>query len=57
MVAPALARRGSAFAAAVGGSFPAFPLTPDELDLVRAALSDDVPAVLRRIWEDELDDR
>jgi aminopeptidase N len=56
-VAPSLARRGSAFAAAVGGAFPAFPLTADELELVRAALRDDLPAVLRRHWEDELDDR
>ena len=56
-VAPALARRGSAFAAAVGHAFPAFPLTAEELELVRAALRDDVPAVLRRFWEDELDDR
>ncbi len=56
-VAPALARRGSAFAAAVGESFPAFPLTAGELELVRAALRNDMPAVLRRHWEDELDDR
>ncbi|MEV4539375.1 aminopeptidase N [Asanoa sp. NPDC049518] len=55
--APALARRGSAFAAAVGRAFPAFPLTPEELTLVRDALREDVPAVLRREWEDELDDR
>lgn len=56
-LAPALARRGSAFAAAVGQAFPAFPLTAAELELVRAALPGDVPAVLRRYWEDELDDR
>ncbi|GIF70032.1 aminopeptidase [Asanoa ishikariensis] len=55
--APALARRGSAFAAVVGKAFPAFPLTSDELDLVRDALRGDIPAVLRREWEDELDDR
>jgi aminopeptidase N len=55
--APGLARRGSAFAAAVGHSFPARPLTTDELGLVRAALDGDMPAVLRRLWEDELDDR
>lgn len=56
-VAPALARRGSAFAAAVGRAFPALPLTAEELQLVRAALAGDLPAVLRRCWEDELDDR
>ncbi|MEV4622283.1 aminopeptidase N [Asanoa sp. NPDC049573] len=55
--APALARRGSAFAEAVGRAFPALPLTAAELDLVREALRGDVPAVLRRVWEDELDDR
>jgi aminopeptidase N len=56
-VAPSLAQRGSAFAAAVGQAFPAFPLTVNELDLIREALRGDVPAVLRRYWEDELDDR
>ena len=55
--APSLARRGSAFAAAVGRAFPALPLTADELELVREALRGDVPAVLRRYWDDELDDR
>ncbi|MEV0717717.1 ERAP1-like C-terminal domain-containing protein, partial [Asanoa sp. NPDC050611] len=55
--APALARRGSAFAEAVGRAFPALPLTAAELDLFRAALHGDVPTVLRRQWEDELDDR
>jgi aminopeptidase N len=54
---PGLARRGSAFAAAVGESFPAFPLTAEELESVRVALRGDVTAVLRRLWEDELDDR
>ena len=56
-VAPSLARRGSAFAAEVGRAFPALPLTAEQLDLVRAALRDDMPTVLRRFWEDELDDR
>lgn len=56
-VAPSLARRGSAVAAAVGRAFPALPLTAEELELVRGALRGDVPAVLRRHWEDELDDR
>jgi aminopeptidase N len=56
-VAPSLARRGSAFAAAVGRAFPAFPLTAEELQLVNEALRGDVPTVLRRLWDDELDDR
>jgi aminopeptidase N len=56
-VAPSLARRGSAFAAAVGRAFPALPLTANELELVRDALRSEVLAVLRRHWEDELDDR
>jgi aminopeptidase N len=56
-VAPSLARRGSAFAAEVGRAFPALPLTADELALVRVALRGDLPAVLRRHWNDELDDR
>jgi aminopeptidase N len=56
-VAPSLARRGSAFAEAVGRAFPALPLTAEELELTREALRGDVPAVLRRSWEDELDDR
>jgi aminopeptidase N len=56
-VAPSLARRGSAFAAEVGRAFPALPLTARELELVRDAIGDEVPTVLRRAWEDELDDR
>ncbi|MET0425758.1 MAG: aminopeptidase N [Actinoplanes sp.] len=56
-LAPSLARRGSAFAAAVGVAFPAFPLTAQELKQVRESLTPDVPAVLRRAWDDELDDR
>ncbi|MEV6851464.1 aminopeptidase N [Actinoplanes sp. NPDC051411] len=56
-VAPRLARRGSAFAAAVGAAFPAIPLSAEQLELVRTALRDDVPTVLRRYWNDELDDR
>jgi aminopeptidase N len=56
-VAPRLARRGAGFAAAVGQAFPAIPLSAEELELVRSALRDDVPTVLRRYWNDELDDR
>ncbi|MEV7621667.1 M1 family aminopeptidase [Actinoplanes sp. NPDC089786] len=56
-IAPTLAARGSAFAAAAGRAFPALPLTADELAQVRASLTADLPPVLRRLWEDELDDR
>ncbi|QIG44415.1 aminopeptidase N [Nocardioides anomalus] len=54
---PRLARRGTAFAQEVGRAFPALHLTDDQLGLVRAALAGDVPAVLRREWEDAVDDR
>ncbi|MEU8662780.1 aminopeptidase N, partial [Actinoplanes philippinensis] len=55
--APALARRGSAFAAEVGRAFPALALTDQEHEVVREALRHDMPTVLRRHWNDELDDR
>lgn len=56
--APAIAaRRGPGFANVVGSSFPRVRLDDDQLDLLRAALAGDVPTVLRRAWEDELDDR
>ncbi len=55
--APALAQRGSAFAASVGDAFPALFLDEAQLERVRTALHGDVPAVLRRSWEDSLDDR
>jgi aminopeptidase N len=55
--APTLAGRGSAFAAEVGRAFPALALTDDEHDRVRDALRSDVPTVLKRHWNDELDDR
>ena len=54
---PGLAQRGSAFAAEVGSAFPALFLDDAQLELFRAALRGDVPAVLRRAWEDALDDR
>jgi len=53
---PRWAGRGSAFAQVVGMCFPAFHLDDAQLDLVRRALSGDVPTVLRRQWEDVLDD-
>ncbi|BEL05273.1 aminopeptidase N [Actinoplanes sichuanensis] len=55
--ASALAERGSAFAAEVGRAFPALALTDAELYQVRAALHPEVPTVLSRLWNDELDDR
>ena len=55
--APVLARRGHALAAAAGRAFPAVALTGEELDAVRQALRGDLHPVLRRLWEDELDDR
>jgi aminopeptidase N len=55
--APGMARRSAAFANVVGWSFPAVALDPAQLELLREALRGDVPTVLRRAWEDELDDR
>ena len=40
----------------VGRAFPAVPLTAAQVGEVEAALTGDVPAVLRRQWEDRLDD-
>ena len=54
---PRWAARGPAFSAVVGDAFPRFHLDQAQLDLVREALAGDVPTVLRREWEDELDDR
>jgi aminopeptidase N len=54
---PRWAARGPAFSAVVGDAFPDFHLDGAQLDLVREALAGDVPTVLRREWEDELDDR
>lgn len=50
-------RRGQAFSQTVGRAFPTLRLTPDQLDRLRSALAGPVPAVLRRHWEDALDDR
>ena len=55
--APELARsRGQAFSALVGRAFPAVPLLPEHVDALEAALAGDVPTVLRRDWDDKLDD-
>lgn len=50
-------RRGQAFSQTVGRAFPTVPLAAGQLDALRAVLAGHVPAVLRRHWEDELDDR
>lgn len=56
--APTWAARGTAAAQAAGHAFPAIALTPAQLEAVRAAVSDPaVPPLLRRAWEDHLDDR
>jgi len=55
--APRLARRGQAFEGVVGQAFPTIPLDEGQLRLVREALAGDVPVILRRAWEDRLDDR
>jgi aminopeptidase N len=54
---PRWAARGPAFSSVVGDAFPRFHLDDEQLGLVRGALSGDVPTVLRRAWEDALDDR
>ncbi len=55
--APALAERGQAFAQAVGKAFPAVPLSAARLAEVKAALASLTHTILRRDWEDALDDR
>ncbi len=54
---PRWASRGPAFSLVVGHCFPAFHLDDAQLDLLRQALAGDVPTVLRRHWQDILDDR
>ena len=55
--APAVARaRGQAFSLLVGRAFPNIPLGEPDVAAVEAALAGDVPTVLRRAWEDRLDD-
>ncbi|GAA5153678.1 aminopeptidase N [Nocardioides marinquilinus] len=55
--APGLAERGQAFAQAVGGAFPAVHLDAAQLAAVEQALAGVSSTILRRDWEDELDDR
>ncbi len=56
--APAVAgARGQAFSQLVGRlAFPRIPLTAPDLAALEAALAGDVPTVLRREWDDALDD-
>ena len=55
--APAVARdRGQAFSQLVGRAFPAIPLGEPDVAALEAALAGDLPTVLRRKWEDRLDD-
>ncbi|WP_340536705.1 aminopeptidase N [Nocardioides sp. GXZ039] len=55
--APTLAERGQAFAQAVGQAFPQIPLTAAQLEAVAAATDGLTNTILRRDWEDALDDR
>ncbi|WP_122816018.1 aminopeptidase N [Nocardioides pantholopis] len=50
------ARRGQAFSQVVGQAFPPFVLDQAQLSRLEQALAGDVPTVLRRYWEDRLDD-
>jgi aminopeptidase N len=54
---PRWATRGPAFSQGVGAAFPAFHLDDAQLDLLREALAGELPTVLRRQWQDALDDR
>ena len=55
--APHLASRGQAFAQEVHRAFPRVALTDEQLRMFELALQGDLPIVLRRGWEDRLDDR
>lgn len=54
--APGWAARGQAFAQVVGRAAPTFRPTRADLDLLRHRLTGDLPTVLRRQWEDWVDD-
>ena len=54
--APHLASRGQAFAQEVHRAFPRVALTDEQLRMFELALQGDLPTVLRRGWEDRLDD-
>ncbi len=53
---PRLARRGQAFAQEVHRAFPAVALSEEQVRLFEHALEGELPTVLRRGWEDRLDD-
>ena len=55
--APRLAERGPAFAQVVGEAAKRLLLDPSQVEQLRDALTGEVPTVLRRCWEDALDDR
>ncbi|GEP37751.1 aminopeptidase [Nocardioides psychrotolerans] len=56
-VSPRIAeRRGQAFSQVVHRAFPALALTDDQVADLEQALAGDLPSVLRRGWEDKLDD-
>ncbi len=55
--APGLAARGQAFAQRVGSAFPAIALDAGQLAAVEAAAAGVENVILRRDWEDALDDR
>ncbi|MDP2773598.1 MAG: aminopeptidase N [Nocardioides sp.] len=49
-------RRGQAFSQVVHRAFPRVALSADQVADLEAALAGDLPSVLRRGWEDRLDD-
>jgi aminopeptidase N len=49
-------RRGQGFSQAVGGGFPRLEARAETARALGKALAGDVPTVLRRAWEDHLDD-
>ena len=49
-------RRGPGFEDMLGRAFPTVPLTDEQVAAVAAALEGDVPAILRRFWDDRYDD-
>ncbi len=50
------ATRGQAFSHLVARAFPAVPLLDEHVSALERALTGEVPTVLRRGWEDSLDD-
>jgi aminopeptidase N len=50
------ARRGQGFSRTIGGVFPLHAVAEATRERLRTALEGDVPTVLRRAWNDRLDD-